>query len=553
VVVTESVHGAGYARTRARWDPLAQAVRDFDPTAIVLVARKAPRVVQALDLELGHHPLMVTDTGLEFVADQLNGARVAIIDDIINVGSTLRRARSLVEAAGAAEIRVFALARRGGGQTTPATSGDSVTLVDERPLDVASSELLASEIPMLLQGQALPYDLDFPVMRTRLNLVGEVFASLYAALTARYGAHAVYDISSPAGARQHVGRLVVTLPTAGTPQRKVRLYIDEDTAECNVVPISLGSPLDARRPDTIWAQRLWDTLDADAKTAPARAHLNFFIDSLSLGLSFVAEQRELFCPDDDPFDVDQASLIFGPKIAEALTIISREAIDDWLQVETVTEPNFSPFLQAAQRSGLINAVKDGLGDEPDELSAFIGVINTLADWVGANDPAGYRLGWPYDAEQIAAEPYERLRIGPTFGDLSEIIATLTSKTLVDAAVAVSRLLDRFIDEGGVVPTTACYEDRLYRIYRKGEKDPRDEVALRLRRAWGSYGEPLSLTRASKLAAILSFSEDRGRTDVAVKTRTRGNVACYASSVLDDETEITHQLRRTGQLRRADTT
>lgn len=553
MAVTESVHPVSYARTRARWEQLADAVRDFDPAAIVLVARKAPRVVQALDLELGHHPLTVTDTGLEFVADQLNGARVAIIDDIINVGSTLRRARALVEAAGAAEIQVFALAQRGRSQTTPALSEDPVNLVDERPLDLASSELLASEIPMLLQSQALPYDLDFPVMRARVNLVSEVFATVHAALAARFGAPAVYDISSPAGARQQIGRLVVMLPTAGTPHRKVRLYINENTAECNVVPICLDSPLRAQRPSETWAQRIWDTLDADSKGARARAHLNFFIDSLRLGMSFVAEQSELFSACEDPFDIEQASLIFGPKIAEALTIVPPEDAGVPLEVDPAPAPNCSPFLQAAERSGLINAVREGLSDEPDELTAFIGVINTLAEWVGANDPADYRLGWPYEPDQIAAEPYQRLRIGPTFGDLSEIIATLTGKPHVAAAVAVSRLLDRFIDEGGVVPTTACYEDRLYRIYRKGEKDPRDEVALRLRRAWGSYGEPLSLTRASKLAAILSFSEDRGRTDVAVKTRTRGNVACYASSVLDEETEITHQLRRTGQLRRADTT
>lgn len=183
---------------RARWELLAEAVREFDPTVVVLVARKAPRAAEILDLDFGYRPLVIADIGIELSRAELLGARVAIIDDVVNVGSTLARARNLVIDAQAAETRVFALARRQGSAIDDDLS--DLCLVEDRPLDAAELGVFAAETPALLQANTLPYDLDFPLISCTVQHQGDSLATLLGALAAKYGSKNVYDVGSQTGA-----------------------------------------------------------------------------------------------------------------------------------------------------------------------------------------------------------------------------------------------------------------------------------------------------------------------------------------------------------------
>ncbi|MHC2284099.1 hypoxanthine-guanine phosphoribosyltransferase [Bradyrhizobium diazoefficiens] len=74
---------------------LVNGVRDYSPDLVVLVARKMPRLVEALNLSLGD-AVCVSDHAIPFVHPNIKGARVAIVDDIWNVGTTMLRARDRV-------------------------------------------------------------------------------------------------------------------------------------------------------------------------------------------------------------------------------------------------------------------------------------------------------------------------------------------------------------------------------------------------------------------------------------------------------------------------
>jgi hypothetical protein len=541
--------------SRSRWLLLAKKVRQFQPTVVVLIARKAPRIAQAFELEFGTSALVVSDLAIPFCTRELRNARVAIIDDTVNVGSTLLHARSAVLEAGAAEVRMFVVANS--ASTARLTELEDLIVADPTPLQASSREALSAEIPGRLQALGRPYDLDFPLLHCHLPAEKEGFLQLSAALSERYGSDSVYDLSTPMGAEAGVRRLTVDLSDAVATPMKIRIYLNQRDGMCVLAPIKLQTPIPVHRPEAAWARAIWDELGTDTvDDVEARGRLRIFLDSLAVGFEFVRSNCDVFlCDSEHPLLRGEAELTFGPRITEATRFLAGwPFLTDKEEEEPASAgDSCSPFLPTARASGLVDAVEERIEGAPDELSAFIALFNTLAEWVGADNPSQFRLGWPMPAEAIQREPYQRLRIGPTFADLVVLIDELAPNLPHhEARPIVSRLLDRFIDEGGVVPTTAVYKGKLYRIYRKGEKDPRDRISLRTRRAWQEYGRPLSLTRVSKLSAILAFSEDVDASDTAVATLERGNVFCHARTVLHDEAEISHRLLRTNQLERART-
>ena len=168
------------------------------------------------------------------------------------------------------------------------------------------------------------------------------------------------------------------------------------------------------------------------------------------------------------------------------------------------------------------------------FALFAAVFNELAISVGASEPENYSLKWPFTKVEIKEDPYKRLRIGPTFEDLVALyreVSGLEGLRATSVRQEVSAMLDLAIDQGAVVPTIAKYNGSFYRIYRKGESEPRDRAIERSLRAWSLYGKPLSLTRYSKISAILSFAEGVEQI-LDPETMTRGNVATLPSSVLD---------------------
>lgn len=538
----------------APWDRLSARVREFDPGVVVLVARKAPRIREALCLDFGASPLVISDLAIPFVGEYLRGARVAIVDDVVNVGSTIQNALRALALHGATECKAFALAH---SAACDALEGLEVYYDSEVPLDREGLRSLAWQTPETLQQLARPYDLDFPIIECSFRSPLRSFTELYAALGERFPDGRVYDLTTRAGSRRGIRRFAIDSVQLPAVHRKVRFYVDEEREICRLVPIQVASALSSGPPRLryAWPAYVWDAVAAGLSPETSQrplARLRLFVDSLDYGLDFLAECENLLMPvSDTAFDIDDAELIFGPKVRRTRRVhrFLPYTRGEPVERDSTSEVAVSPFFECADRAGLVEALRlENSGDDPQ--TAFMRIFERVASLVGAKDPTKYQLRWPYTAAEVLADPYLRLCVGPTFFDLVELVLYACPQlgNIEMSRREVTRLLDRFVDNGGVVPTTAIYEGVVYRIYREGEAGLRDPISDRTLFAWEQFGKPLSLTRVTKLLTFLNYSDDEP--GAQIRSDDRGNTFNYRGTVLDDNTEVSRYLLRTDRLKRA---
>ena len=96
VLPSQGIEAGVDASRSGVWLALVDQVRSWRPDVVVLVARKMPRLAQALELDFGAPTL--TDLAVPFADGAFAGARVAVVDDVVNVGSTFAAARASVVA-----------------------------------------------------------------------------------------------------------------------------------------------------------------------------------------------------------------------------------------------------------------------------------------------------------------------------------------------------------------------------------------------------------------------------------------------------------------------
>ncbi len=161
----EPAEGAKILPHAGAWATLADKVREFDPDVVVLVARKMPRLMEALHLDLGSNAICVSDKAIPFVQKDLRNARVAIVDDVWNVGTTMLHARDKVLAAGPSTIRLFALSAKDMNEAR--RQGVNLILGGSLPED--QYKTLVGSVPRVLKLMAKPYDVDFPIIQTLLS------------------------------------------------------------------------------------------------------------------------------------------------------------------------------------------------------------------------------------------------------------------------------------------------------------------------------------------------------------------------------------------------
>lgn len=531
---------------RADWDALAGNVEAWKPSVVVLVARKPPRVSQRLDLAFSQSAEIITDLAIPFVRNELRGARVAVVDDVVNVGSTVRTVTETLRQAGAAEIKIFAIGRVEGRSQVEDLD---VEYVLDGPLDARGLARFADRVPAALQALAKPYDLDFPIIPCSLDFPMNTFGDLFAAVVERYGEHRVWDLTTAIGAENGMRRMTIDVANANAYQ-KVRIYHDAQSGVANVVPLSIGDTLPYDAPPTwdagiqLWRQ-LSNTVAEDDVEALAR--LRLFIDSLALGVTFLADQQDVLSPSlGSLFAVEDARLVFGSRGSRAAQLLNEAPLTDAPPPFQTDTSGVSPFSREARRQGFVDAVISRAGSR-DALSIFLATFDELAAAMGAGAPNAYAWDWPYTREEIDHDPYRRLRVGPTSADLAELLHDACEPDCsIDATRStVSRLLDHFIDAGSVVPTIAIYEGRPYRIYRKGEKEGRVEFADRVEFAVDSYHGDISRTRVAKVVAALAFG--RGPDPIAeVQALPRGNVLCFREELFEDAADVTQWMRDTGR-------
>ncbi|MFA6563762.1 MAG: hypothetical protein WCV00_17795 [Verrucomicrobiia bacterium] len=544
------------------WEEFAALVREFQPDVVVLVARKMPRLVELFHLDFGRSALVISDLAVPFAHAYFRNAKVAVIDDTVNVGSTLEHVAGCVRACGAREVELFSLGRRTG---TPESL--KVRCVYPDPLTDEQYDRLVGSVPEAISVLAKPYDLVFPSIPCRLNVPYRSAGQVVAWLRETQG-HARVHYLTPQFGHAGLARVTVDLRGDGCGNYKLRLYFDERSGICNVVPFAIPPHLSdgAFTITSPSARRLFRRLEGALRDAPQGASLwegealcqaRLFAASLEQGLRLLDDLDDVLtlrgCGE---FDQTDAAMLFGPAAAADDFIVCKEQEPAPIKVECPVSGE-SPFLQRFCRPDILARIH-AQADGDDHLSLFKALFDVLAELVGASNPKAYSFGWPYSPEEIQKKPYLRLRIGPAFDDLVAIMANLVSAKGNNARVLplrnlVSALLDYGIDCGAVVPALTNYNGSFHRVYRKGEAGLHEKAENRMLFAWSSSGRWLSLTNFTKINAILAFCEDYEPV-LSPRALQRGNVASLQATVLDlDEPEVSHYLRDTGKLSRREAT
>ena len=77
-----------------KWKNLSANINKFDPDVIILIARKIPRIYQTLKLvypDFLKAPLIISNFAIDYLPkNYLNGKKIAIVDDSLNIGTTLK-------------------------------------------------------------------------------------------------------------------------------------------------------------------------------------------------------------------------------------------------------------------------------------------------------------------------------------------------------------------------------------------------------------------------------------------------------------------------------
>jgi hypothetical protein len=549
-----------------KWQRLAHNVREYNPDVVVLVARKTPRLAEILGLSFGR-AIVISDLAIPFCSNMLAGRRIAIIDDVINIGSTIDNARKQVIACHAESCVLFALAAK---LRSNSIGFPDFQLVDEDPMNDVEYEEFVRQVPSALQLVPKPYDLDYPVCNCVIKPPFRRPGDICSWFTETFGRR-LHILTTEREERFGFSRFTVDFPTTQGANLKARFYFDFTTNECNVVAMAIPAIFSqsSNYSETTYVGKIWRVLSSIASTAPAEACLwdkeplaraELFVHSLSFCSTVLSEVSQVIGPKNSTyFSITDASYIFGPTVANQLSSILDDAdleigeLDKVFSQTNLASNNNGPFwshLQEDERELIKREAVKSI-EQGDVDGAFHSLFEGLANVIGATNIQEYSLSWPFTKKEVLENPYLRLRIGFSFMDLlsffePKLSLLLDSRTTTRAII--SALIDRYIDSGALVPTIANYNGCFYRVYRKGEGPFWVDEVNKALYAWKCIGKPLSLTRFTKLQAILSFSSEV-TTSLVPNDLERGTVGFLPSTVIDQSgTEIGRYLLRTGKLK-----
>lgn len=561
------------------WELLFKQIWLDDPDVIVLVARKMPRLAEVFKLRFSARSTVIADIALPFSWTVLKGARVAIVDDVVNVGTTVYRAASIAKKAGALAVKTYSLGKRSDDQLYRNEFASYFAV--ERPLSRTEYRGHVRSIPAAISNLAKPFDLAFPVISCGYPFGIDSADGIISKLEKVFHKDQLQIIPSPYH-NSPVQRLTIWADeNSQRKDRKLRIYFDDQLRVCRLVPIAIQQPISLNLSEEKELLSTWGALIKqveqfvelpESAKKDAFATIKVFKDSLIWFECHVA--AKIIGPvlrriSSLPFDVSEASLLFGPlanQVAETHSgrnykVSQRIKKDDSLQVGQ--PPSTSPFVDKFNIDLLLEFAKENMVKECPEhgwkvfdiFSGVKAILDALANMIGADDANNYSQNWPFTISEVRADPYLRLRIGPTFGDLVYLVTLLAQRCGYQKINAIERaislVIDMSVDQGSIVPTYAHFENMSFRIYRRGEQNQYRRALFRAQLAWHESGIPMSLTRFSKLLAIMGHSKEFCE-GIDVGAATRGTVALLRPELSGGEkVEYSHHLRDTGRLKEVD--
>ncbi len=298
---------------------------------VVLISHKMPRLADALGLQFSdinkNKVRVVSDFALPWIAGELREGEpnIAIVDDSINVGSTIRNVLKRIESCSTKDMKkgtgenksarphVFALY----GKKRSDQNGYPFfyTLIRDKLLEQDEYNELASKVALRLHLLNKPYELEFPLL-TLSYAPGIINAeALFFALQRRFGETRVSSLSHPLPSGTGLYRFAITAPLEEGlhGEQQIRLYADDLSRECRFVPMWIDGvapgPLSGEQGTIIEAiakiQRGMEKLLVEDSSAQqkkycgealpgeAKLRLKMFVDSLAFALRMLPDFSDL--------------------------------------------------------------------------------------------------------------------------------------------------------------------------------------------------------------------------------------------------------------------
>lgn len=440
----------------SEWTALAREVRACRPDCLVLLARKMTRLWQHmrnLDGEtfLCRYPT-ISHYALDYIdKKRIEGKKVIIIDDALNVGSTMKHVYNKLVHLGAAEVHSFVLGAK--ADFNPEDLGNlanTLHIICPKKLDDQKYHAKSASINRCLLLSGLPLELEFPVYELSLTTNPDEFMeTLYSREQGRSSRLTQVD-AAIAGFE----RLSVTRHDEQGNRSKYRFYFGKNPDRVLCVPMPLAS-------NTTGIPRFAGRADL---YACGMKLMEQYLPHLSQygvqGATILAEDTELLFG--APFNATMVAKDRTRKREE-------DASDTWFLDVLESSPEFTGQMKKFPYSGSLRLT-------------FVKLFQTLGNAVneharGTETPVLKKLPLPV-REGIKQDNFLRLCLGLTFSEIVALLETYWENTkkisLEKISSFVSQLLDEHIDQGFVVPTLDPYGRR---VFRKGEAAPKDRALL----------------------------------------------------------------------------
>lgn len=413
------------------WRDLAARIADFKPDYVICAARKMPRLVQLLQSQdspvFAFDTHFVSDFAIEFLERELEGKRLGILDDALNVGSTVENIRERAAQFAPAEIKCFCIAHReDGGKALK--KGTIIEYACNKPLNMHAYHHNATKLAQSLWMLNRPLECEFPVFALR-NLPEGWLDGLWERLEQWDSNRNFYAVDMMDAVKYGFRRLSVLWHPENGLNEKVRLYLDTLNNEMILTPMAFSCHPAPSRKERIRAR---------------------YVASLGLARDFFASFE---LPASPELLLEEAEYLFGANDAKSMTAIWPSNLPPKESKEikvTFYETDWQKIRPTCQPAD-VRILND----------CFVALFRATADF--------------YKAE--TGTDYGRLCKGPTYGELEQILRDLwepPQEFMTPFSEKVSHLLDEHIDNGFVVPMT---DESGRRVFRKGEPFPWEREAL----------------------------------------------------------------------------
>lgn len=225
------------------WKKLALQIKADKPKFVILQARRMPRLWQLLRGygTFDFPATFVSDFAIKNIAHGLSGQRVALIDDAVNVGSTLSSAMLKVKEFDPEFVHCYAIARKQGGGLA-LRDGDITYGHPDLSEDDYRKTSTGTALALWLLNR--PFECEFPVYRfiPHANMPDWPLF-----LTEAFGENSVHRLDIEEASFMGLARFSVDLRPGTGINDKLRIYEDKLKGETIIVPMAnVAGDIEAR-------------------------------------------------------------------------------------------------------------------------------------------------------------------------------------------------------------------------------------------------------------------------------------------------------------------